>query len=250
VSGDAAPGHPPPAAVPPAWPMYRALVGIGMLSGLLIALVYNVTLPLIERNRAEALERAVFAVLAGAVQRRTFVLGADGRLVGTGTGAAGDADGPGRERVHAAFGADGELIGIAIEASGMGYADTIELLYGYAPAREAIVGIRVLASRETPGLGDRIETDAAFLENFVALQASLDTTGTQLAHSIRTVKHGQKSAPWEIDGITGATISSVAVGDMLAASSARWVPLLAAQLDALVPAAGDDPATTLEETDR
>ena len=46
----------------------------------------------------------------------------------------------------------------------MGYQDVIRiLLYGYSPEHQAIVGMRVLESRETPGLGDKIEKDPAFL---------------------------------------------------------------------------------------
>ncbi len=57
---------------------------------------------------------------------------------------------------------------------GMGYQDFIRLLYGYSPDDQAIIGIRVLESRETPGLGDRIETDADFLSNFQRLDVALE----------------------------------------------------------------------------
>lgn len=212
----------------PSWPMYRTLVGIGMLCGLLIAIVFQGTRPVIERNRAEALERAVFAVLPAATRRVTFTLTPD-RMFDM---LAPDAD-AGAERVHAGFDDLGQLVGVAVEAAGMGYADTITLLYGYAPDQEAIVGIQVLTSKETPGLGDKIETDPAFLENFVALDARLDQTGTALMHPIETVKKGRKTDPWQIDGITGATISSKAIGDILAASTERWVPLISERLEQL-----------------
>ena len=32
--------------------------------------------------------------------------------------------------------------------------------------------------------------------------------------------------PWEVDGITGATISSRAIGNILGESTAKWVPLI------------------------
>ncbi len=213
----------------PVWPMYRALVGIGMLSGLLIAVVYGGTRPIIEKNRAEALERAIFAVLPKASQRTTYALDEAG----------GFREDPqaGGERVHAAFDDTGRLVGVAIEAAGMGYADTISVLYGYSPEEQAIVGIRVLASKETPGLGDKIEKDPDFLANFEALDARLDETDSSLANRIETVKQGEKTEAWQIDGITGATISSIAIGDILAASSERWLPLLAGQLETLKPSA-------------
>jgi len=218
------------ATATPTWPMYRTLVGVGMFCGLLIAITFQGTRPVIERNRAEALQRAVFAVLPSASRSETFLVTPDGDFVP-------DSDAPG-ERVYAGFDDSGKLVGVAIETAGMGYADTITILYGYAPQQEAIVGIRVLTSKETPGLGDKIETDPAFLENFVALDVSLDASGKALRNPIRTVKQGQKTDAWQIDGITGATISSVAIGDMLAASSARWVPVINAQLDKLK--TGDD----------
>jgi electron transport complex protein RnfG len=217
-------------ALPPTWPMFRALVGIGMLCGLLIAVVYQGTLPIIEKNRAEALERAIFAVLPAATARRTFSLGDAGRFVA-------DVDEAG-SRLYAGYDDEGALVGVAIEAAGMGYADTISILYGYSPGQQAITGIQVLASKETPGLGDKIETDTAFLENFVALDARLDADGTAPAHPIQTVKSGEKTEPWQIDGITGATISSQAIGAILASSTARWLPLLHAQLDTFVAGEG------------
>ena len=215
----------------PTWPMYRTLVGVGMFCGLLIAVTFQGTRPVIERNRAEALQKAVFAVLPSATQSETFLVTPDGDFVP-------DSDAPG-ERVYAGFDDAGELVGVAVETAGMGYADTITILYGYAPQQEAIVGIRVLTTKETPGLGDKIETDPAFLENFVALDVSLDESGTSLQNRIETVKQGEKTNPWQIDGITGATISSVAIGDMLAASSERWVPEINARLDQFQ-AGGDD----------
>ena len=190
----------------PVFPMYRALVGVGMMCGLLIAVVYSGTLPIIERNKAEALEKAVFAVLPGAARRETIEL--DGG------------------EVHAGFNVDGKLVGVAIEASSMGYADLVTLLYGYSPEDETIIGIRVLTSKETPGLGDKIEKDEAFLRNFEALDARLDASGGSVANRIVTVKSGTKTEPWQIDGITGATITSNAVGEALGKSTEHWLPLV------------------------
>lgn len=216
----------------PTWPMYRTLVGVGMFCGLMIAVVYQGTRPVIERNRAAALERAVFAVLPAARSRVTFAVTPQGEFVKNAEAAG--------ERIHAGFDEAGKLVGIAIETAGMGYADTITILYGYAPSKEAIVGMRVLTSKETPGLGDKIEKDPAFLKNFVALDVRLDPSSGALQNPITTVKQGEKTQPWQIDGITGATISSKAIGDMLASSTARWVPLVNAQLTELGNGGGND----------
>ena len=136
-----------------------------------------------------------------------------------------DGDDP-QATVHAGYDAMGELLGIAIPAQGMGYQDVIRILYGYSPAEEAIVGMQVLASKETPGLGDKIEKDPAFLANFRALDVALAADGQSLAQPVSVVKSGAKTSPWQIDGITGATISSKAIGNMLRHSTAYWVPRL------------------------
>ena len=41
-----------------------------------------------------------------------------------------------------------------------------------------------------------------------------------------TVKNGAKENPWEVDGITGATISSRAIGDIIGTSTTQMVPLI------------------------
>jgi electron transport complex protein RnfG len=217
--------HPPPAADVPAGRMYAALVGIGLACGLLIVSAFVTTKPTIERKRAEALERAIFEVMPGASSSAPFRLRDDGTFERVAAPTFGE------PYVYAAYDERGELIGFALEARGMGYADNIEMLYGYAVDGETIVGMKVLASKETPGLGDRIETDPRFRDNFRALDARLTPDGTALANAIRTVKQGEKTNPWEIDGITGATISSQAVGRGLDASAARWLPKLRARLD-------------------
>ena len=94
---------------------------------------------------------------------------------------------------------------------------------------EAIIGIRVLESRETPGLGDRIETDLQFQKNFEKLDVRLNDAADALAHPIEFVKPGQKTADWQIDGISGATISSQATAEMLRLSADWWIPRVQAR---------------------
>lgn len=207
-------------ATPPApvFKMYRALVGVGVACALLIVSVYQVTLPVITKNRAEALERAIFRVVPGAVSSQAFV--ADGeRFVAATEGAAG-------ARIYAGYDESGALLGLAIPAAGMGYADVIEVLYGYSPGAHAVVGMAVLASKETPGLGDKIAKDPAFLKNFEALDVTLDAGAPK--HPIVAVKAGEKTQPWQIDGITGATISSKAIASILRESTAKWAPRIEA----------------------
>jgi electron transport complex protein RnfG len=214
-----------PPAPPRAWPMVRAMVGVGLACGALIVTVFQVTRPVIERKRAEDLRRAIFQVLPEARSSVAFRLVSDDRFE------AAEGDAGSSPDVHACYDAEGRLVGFAIEARGMGYQDVIRLLYGYAFGRDAIVGIRVLESRETPGLGDRIETDPDFLANFARLDVSLSEDRARVLHPIEPVKHGAREQAWQVDAITGATISSFAVADMLRESTSFWIPRIRRNLD-------------------
>ena len=205
------------------WRMYRTLVGIGTLCGLVIVSVFQTTAPVIAHNKAVALEKAVFAVLPETYTKKSFQLNNDGKFEELKT------DSPSTENlpvVHVAYDKNQQVTGFALTAQGMGFQDTIELIYGYIPDNNAIVGFRVLASRETPGLGSKIETDKEFLKNFSQLDVTLSDDQTSLAHPIETVKTGKKTQPWQIDMITGATISSQAVGRILQNSASNWLPIL------------------------
>ena len=206
--------------------MLQAMVGIGMICAMLIVLTYEGTRSRIEKNRAEALEQAIFKVIPGITRTAPFLATAEGKFIP----ATADNVKEGK-LVYAGYNAEGKLTGIALTASGQGYADIIRVLYGYDPAQQAIVGLYVLESKETPGLGDKIEKDLAFLENFRALDVTLEDDLTQLKNRVVPVKHGNKEHPWEIDGITGATISSRAIGDMLGASTEQWIPQIYQQLE-------------------
>ncbi len=212
-------------ASPSSWLMYRAMVGVGLVCGALIVSVYELTKPIIAHNQAEALQAAVFDVLADAKSSKTFRY-QEGQGFSAVAGEAGD--GP---FVYAGYDSGGRLVGVAVEAQGMGYQDIIRLLYGYSPERNAIVGMHVLESKETPGLGDKIISDADFAGNFESLDVALAADGDNLANAIVAVKHGQKHNAWEIDGITGATISSTAVADLLSASAAKWTPVIQRRLN-------------------
>ena len=211
-------------APPSVWHMYRAMVGVGVFCGLLIVTAFQVTQPIIERNKAEALQEAIFHVLPSTSTTRTY------RVDKAGDFKVLEGKTHGEQLVYAGYDDREELVGLAVEAQGMGYQDVIGVIYGYSFAEEAIIGIQVLESKETPGLGDKIETDAAFLENFERLDVSLRDDLSELANPIVPVKHGEKSHPWEVDGITGATISSVAIAKILNQSAQYWVPRIQSHL--------------------
>ena len=180
----------------------------GMVSGAVMATTYLVTAPVIAENHAAALERAVYEVLPGAVAQRPYVLRPSGLAPFDGHGI------PTEDAVYAGFDADGAFVGFAIPASGAGFQDTVGLLFGFRPADQHVLGMQILESRETPGLGDRVAKDPAFLAQFRALDASGALVASKLGRDAPD--------PGEVDVITGATISSQAVVRIIGAGLDHW----------------------------
>ena len=189
--------------------MMATLGFAGALSGLVIVGTYELTLPRIERNRAEALERAVYRVLPGAASRAPVVL-----RDGVAKAVEPEDLEPGEVPAWAGRDASGALLGYAIPAQGGGFQDTIALLYGYDAQNRRVVGMEVLESKETPGLGDKIIKDAKWLGQF----ADLSVDPPMVA-----VKPGKGTgATNEVDTISGATISTKAVVKIVRTAHERW----------------------------
>ena len=194
------------------------------LCGALIVAVWQITLPAIAANKKIVLERAVRALVPDAASIIDF----DATPLGIHR-ASGDAS-PGTVRFHAAYDAQGELQAIAAEGGARGYTDTVRVLYGYRPACECVFGMKVIQMKETPGIGDNVATDADFLANFDSLDLALADDLKGLAHAVRAVKHGTKRFAWEIDAISGATITSKAIGRGINDSAQKLLPRLLPQL--------------------
>ncbi|MEW5769887.1 MAG: FMN-binding protein [Pseudomonadota bacterium] len=207
--------------------MIRTLGVVATICGVLIVTAFESTLDAVNANKKIALERAVFKVIPGAASVREYVAGPAGvRRAEAGAAAS-------EVKFYAAYDQAGALRGVAAEGAAKGYADTVRVLYAYDPAKQAITGLGVVSMRETPGIGDKIYTDQAFLANFVALDARLAADMKSLANAIRVVKHGSKQHPWEIDAIAGATVTSKAVGRGIDESAQRLLPLLVPHLEQL-----------------
>jgi len=211
----------------PSFAMLRTLGGIAMISGFLVVMVYQWTLPIIEENKRIAIEKAISRVVPGVSYKVEWRLGPDGLFPVDRKGSEAG------EKIYAAYNDSDELVGIALETAATGYQDVIRILYGYNPECQCVTGIKVLKMAETPGLGDKIAFDPEFMKNFEALDARIDSQGSGLAHAIVTVKHGSKSEPWQVDAISGATISSKAIGRMINSSGQRMFPLIIRHLDEL-----------------
>ena len=171
----------------------------GALAGLAIVLVFQWANPRIEAWRAEVLAAAVTQVLAGAERYETAFLDAGGLTL------APQADTADLDRVYVGFDGDDRAVGIALAAGEPGFQDVIRLMFGYDPETGDVIGMQVLESKETPGLGDKIEKDSSFVSTF-------DRVGSPLIG----VKAGRESGVrGEVTMITGATISSRAVVEII-----------------------------------
>lgn len=174
-----------------------AMTIVAALCGFFIVSAYQYTRPYIVANQRQQTEAAALAVLPHATQVREVRVN--------------------QLRWFEGRDAHGKSAGIAIEASGRGFVDQIKLLYAYNPQSQRIQGIKVVESKETPGIGDKIIADVDFHNNFKNLPVQ---------HALATVKHGKKTQDWQIDGISGATISSKAVTKLLQASMEATLPTL------------------------
>ncbi len=219
----------PPPEQPSSVKMIAVMGSVGLIASVLLVATFQLTSPQIARNKQAQLEAAVLEVLPGATYFKPFSPTGDGGLA-----AVSEDDTPdftfyvGYDSLNA-----NALVGVAIEAQGQGYADVIRILYGYDPACECVVGMKVLESKETPGLGDKIAKDPAFLSNFEALDVKLGPDGETLVNEVVLVKQGTKTEAWQIDAITGATISSQAITDIIWSSTQVLLPLIQTNLTTL-----------------
>ncbi|MCB1041811.1 MAG: FMN-binding protein [Acidobacteria bacterium] len=180
------------------------LTGLGVACALILTLVAQTTAPRIAANHAAYLQKAVLQVVPGGVTQEPLEW----------------------EGVQAfeVRNAGNELQGYAVVCETRGFQDVIAFIYGYDPNRESVTGMKVLSSRETPGLGDKIEKDAIFLEHVSNIAVPVENDA--LVHQVEFVKPGQRLHEWQVDAISGATISSRAVVKGLSDSTALWVPQL------------------------
>lgn len=197
--------------------MVGTLALAGALSGLAHVGIYEATKDRIEQNRADALDAAIYRVLPGAKTRKAFVL-REGKLAG--------AEGipKGEPAVFAGYDEGGKQVGFAVPSNGPGFADNILVLSGLDPTTKRMVGMEVLESKETPGLGDVIFKNKAWVGQF---------RGASVEPRLNPTKPGTKSAPNDVDTISGATISTKAVIKIINGGNEKWLaPILAGPSEA------------------
>ena len=124
------------------------------------------------------------------------------------------------EQVVRAMDSDGAVLGYAAVGAAQGYSSRVRIMVGLGPGLEKIVGVKVVAQQETPGLGTRIaevksdktivglvtgkgrepkaaDPTPAFMKQFIGLKVD--------AVRLRSSGDGGR-----IQAISGATISSTA----------------------------------------
>ncbi|MDO4426251.1 MAG: FMN-binding protein [Planctomycetia bacterium] len=152
----------------------------------------------IEDNQRQATYSQIPSLIAGADPSKTVELviqGTDGKPA----------------RILQVFNAEGNHIGWLFPGVGQGFGDVISLIIGLDPQAETITGLFVLEQKETPGLGNFI-VDEPFRSQFIGKSVSMPLTA----------KAGVPTAPHEIQALTGATISSKAVCDIVNNSIANY----------------------------
>jgi len=203
----------------PTGSMIKVLGTVSLVCGALIVGSNIITLARIRQNQEIIMRESVAALLPGLQKQVIYGVEPSGDLK-----ILPGVEGENVKRMFAGYDASGKFLGVVIEASDRGYADLISAMYAYVPDKKIVTGFQVVDMRETPGLGSRIGSDEKFAANFKHLDAT---------HPINTVKHGTKKNPWEIDAISGATISSRAVGRMLQKSVKDMAPVIEKNLDRL-----------------
>ena len=120
---------------------------------------------------------------------------------------------------------------VGFVAGGMGFWDRIEAVVVLSPALDRILNIQFLDQKETPGLGARIE-EPWFTDQFKGLQVAWNAAPDQ---RVLVGTSPADNAPNEVDAITGATQTSMALMRFLNDELALVRPLLISNLTSQIP---------------
>jgi electron transport complex protein RnfG len=185
----------------------------GTLAGLLIVLVNQHTKPIIDKYKAEQLRKAVYEVLPGVERYNTYYL-VDEALSSNLPEGAKESE---YKRIYVGYDSSSQITGVAISRGESGFQDVVQVIFGFDPANGKLTGMKVLDSKETPGLGDKIFKDQVFVDQFFA-GPETPLVGVKIGAG--------KGKPNEIDTITGATISSKVVIDIINHGLEEWKPII------------------------
>lgn len=164
--------------------MIIVLTAVGLISGGFLAGVAKLTKERIAFNIQKEIEEAIVNVIPGTVQNQKLYEEEDLSIYG------------GQDE-------SGQSIGYAVQSTGIGFQDKITLMFGINVSLTRIIGLAVIDQKETPGLGAKITDWNAFLQFW----ENRNATGEII---LRKPPAGslEELSPMEINTITGATISS------------------------------------------
>ena len=171
------------------------LIVASFFFGLLIAVTNAALSPRIEQNKINKRNRLVGALLPEA---KNFVLETEIEI---------DSIQGKKEKVEVfrAMSEAGECVGWSFNAAGSGFMDKIELVVAVDKDFEKLAGFDVLASNETPYIGDLIKNDY-YRDQFKGAPAE----------ELKLIQSGDpKKIDAEIVAISGATVSSEAVVEII-----------------------------------
>jgi electron transport complex protein RnfG len=168
--------------------MIVVLTVLTMVAGGLLSYWDGITSPRIEAYRLEQLKQAIAEVLPD--HESYDEVKADGMIL-----------------------YDPEPVGLAFEAIGNGFQGKISIMVGISLDFKKINAIKILEQLETPGLGTKIVEDPSNKEDRFWFPNQFKNLTTE--PQIDVVKNIKPGKPNEIQAITGATISSVAMATIL-----------------------------------
>lgn len=183
--------------------MVVVLALVAIASAVVLSFVNNFTYEHIQSNRARVLHGSIFAVLPGAVDVKVIEAGPQNIFDDDRSTLRNKPDSDSDPLLlYQGLDEQGDPVGFAYVGEAAGYGGIVKIMVGVDHNTELISGLAVLEHAETPNLGSKIE-DESFRKQFV---------GKGLNDPIAV---GQ-----DIDKITGATVSSVAVTEAVRADYA------------------------------
>ena len=205
----------------PSWRLVSMMTVAGALAGLLIVSTYELTLPRIQHHQAVTMAAAIQEVLKAPARYDTLYLHG-GTLVKR---LPAGVDAKKAEKIFLGYDPTGKRVGFAMSATGVGFQDPMTVMFGYDAEKKQVIAMRVIANKETPGLGDKIVKDSLFVAEF-----------SPVAAPIAGVKKDRATgAANEVAMITGATVSSRAVIRIINDAVAHWQPLMDAYREGPTP---------------
>jgi electron transport complex protein RnfG len=121
------------------------------------------------------------------------------------------------QALYLGYDSHNKVSGVAFLAEGNGFQSKLRILVGMNATLSQIVKIKILEQKETPGLGTKIENDPTSKSSPNWFSKQFDQLNVKQAISYVKNKNPDKNSG-EIMAITGATISSKAVVDIINAA--------------------------------